>query len=255
MKAVARANPTSGDDRKLVFGYDYMGRRVRKQVFTWDTGMSEWNTTPAEDLRFVYDGWNVVETLTPNPEPPHDLMVVQKYTWGLDLSGLGAVAPASLPANGMHGAGGIGGLLAVEDIAAGGGSSNSYWFFYDGNGNVGQVIRASDRGIAARYEYDPYGGTLVATGEYAAANPLRFSTKWCDGELGTGCELYYYGYRYYSPRLGRWLSRGPAGGRGGVEMCEPCSLRGERARWQRRACGPLGDAGRAEAFTNTRAGV
>ncbi|HOW19253.1 MAG TPA: hypothetical protein PLC79_09465, partial [Phycisphaerae bacterium] len=53
-------NPTTGDDRKLVFEYDSMCRRVHNQVFTGDTGMSAWNTAPAEDRRFVYDGWNVV---------------------------------------------------------------------------------------------------------------------------------------------------------------------------------------------------
>jgi hypothetical protein len=27
-------------------------------------------------------------------------------------------------------------LLAIEDVGAGGGSANSYWYFYDANGNV-----------------------------------------------------------------------------------------------------------------------
>jgi hypothetical protein len=34
-----------------------------------------------------------------------------------------------------------------------------------------------------------------------------FSSKYLDSETG----LYYYGYRYYSPMLGRWLSRDPIG--------------------------------------------
>jgi RHS repeat-associated protein len=33
----------------------------------------------------------------------------------------------------------------------------------------------------------------------------RFSTKYHDQET----DLYYYGYRYYSPELGRWLNRDP----------------------------------------------
>ena len=33
----------------------------------------------------------------------------------------------------------------------------------------------------------------------------RFSTKYYDAET----DLYYYGYRYYSPSLGRWISRDP----------------------------------------------
>ncbi|MBK8915520.1 MAG: hypothetical protein IPM64_13155 [Phycisphaerales bacterium] len=70
--------------------------------------------------------------------------------------------------------------------------------------------------LAAKYEYDPYGNIVgpdadgdgniaEEAGPYAATNPFRFSTKFLDAETG----LYYYGYRYYSPRLGRWISRDP----------------------------------------------
>jgi RHS repeat-associated protein len=43
------------------------------------------------------------------------------------------------------------------------------------------------------------------SGTYADSNPFRFSTKQFDGETG----LYYFGYRYYSPGLGKWISRDP----------------------------------------------
>jgi RHS repeat-associated protein len=33
----------------------------------------------------------------------------------------------------------------------------------------------------------------------------RFSTKYLDAET----DMYYYGYRYYNPELGRWISRDP----------------------------------------------
>ncbi|MFN0138230.1 MAG: RHS repeat-associated core domain-containing protein [Phycisphaerae bacterium] len=52
------------------------------------------------------------------------------------------------------------------------------------------------------------------SGNYADANPFRFSTKYFDAETG----LSYYGYRYYSARLGRWLSRDPIGEAGGVNL-------------------------------------
>ena len=40
-----------------------------------------------QDLRFVYDGWNVVMVLTPNSDPQEtDLEIVRMYTWGLALS-------------------------------------------------------------------------------------------------------------------------------------------------------------------------
>ena len=54
-------------------------------------------------------------------------------------------------------------------------------------------------------EHDPFGDTLRSTGPRAPTNPWRFSTKYTDQE--SGCL--YYGYRYYAPRLGRWVSRDP----------------------------------------------
>jgi len=48
----------------------------------------------------------------------------------------------------------------------------------------------------------------------AKLNPFRFSTKYQDDETG----LVYYGYRYYDPGTGRWLSRDPIGERGGLNL-------------------------------------
>jgi RHS repeat-associated protein len=61
---------------------------------------------------------------------------------------------------------------------------------------------------------DPFGAPLVVIGEEADGNPFRFSTKHADGETG----LVYYGYRSYSPSLGRWLSRDPIGEEGGDNL-------------------------------------
>ncbi|MBU0617448.1 MAG: RHS repeat-associated core domain-containing protein, partial [Planctomycetes bacterium] len=113
-------------------------------------------------------------------------------------------------------AGGIGGLLATEDVAG----SKDYLYLYDANGNVGQVLDASDGSIAAKYEYDAYGNNLLdptdeqESGPYAADNPFRFSTKYWDDETGLG----YWGHRYYSPRLGRWMKRDPASEAGGITL-------------------------------------
>ena len=53
------------------------------------------------------------------------------------------------------------------------------------------------------------GGTAIADG-----NPFRFSTKYVDTESG----LIYYGFRYYSPSLGRFLNRDPLGEAGGQNL-------------------------------------
>jgi RHS repeat-associated protein len=118
------------------------------------------------------------------------------YVWGLDLS------------QSLQGAGGVGGLLAKVE------GTTTHHFLHDGNGNVGQMINASGGAIDAHYEYDPYGNTIVATGSAAATNSYRFSTKYLDNES----NLYYYGYRYYDPTTGRWLSRDPIEEEGGLNL-------------------------------------
>jgi RHS repeat-associated protein len=78
---------------------------------------------------------------------------------------------------------------------------------YDGNGNVMSLVNAEDSSIVAMYEYGPFGEVIRATGPMAEVNPLRFSTKYQDGETG----LNYYGFRFYGSNQGRWLSQDPIG--------------------------------------------
>jgi RHS repeat-associated protein len=73
------------------------------------------------------------------------------------------------------------------------------------------MVHLASAGSSGRYEYGPFGELLRATGPVAKANPFRFSSKYHDDET----DLLYYGYRYLSTCLGRWLSRDPAGEKGG----------------------------------------
>ncbi len=172
-------------DLKQINTYDGQSRRVRKQVYTY-TG-SAWSLTA--DEKFIYDGWNLVAVL--NAASSNALL--RTYTWGTDLSGS------------MQGAGGVGGLLSAKDGSA------VYHYTYDANGNVSEVLDNSG-GIAAHYEYDAFGNMVASSGTYASTNAYRFSTK----PLDSVSQLYYYGYRYYNPSTGRWLSRDPIGERGGL---------------------------------------
>jgi RHS repeat-associated protein len=181
-------SPADGDTR-TEYVYDYMGRRVQKVVYSYSSGA--W--VQDKEILFVYDGWNLIkETTTADGGSSVD----KYYVWGLDLS------------QSLQGAGGVGGLLAVID------GSLTCQYLYDANGNVGQLVDASDGSIAARYEYDPYGNLTDLGGAYANANAYRFSTKYFDSET----KLYYYGYRYYSPLLGRWINRDPIGEEGGFNL-------------------------------------
>ncbi|MGA1826415.1 MAG: RHS repeat domain-containing protein [bacterium] len=184
--AVEPKIPVEGD-KKVESLYDFMGRRVKKTVYLYSAGA--WT---ADEVRlFVYDGWNMIEESISKDEQ----QTSKYYLWGHDLSGS------------LQGAGGIGGLLASVDSS----SSNTYYYIYDVNGNIGQLINATNGDIAAHYEHDPFGKVIKAEGSVAEENPFRFSTKYFDEET----ELYYYGYRYYSSNFGRWLNRDPFGENGG----------------------------------------
>lgn len=185
--AVEPELPIDGN-KKVLFTYDFMGRRIRKAVYIFSSDSWLLNS----EYLFLYDGWNMIEEITVvgAAEPS------RYFVWGLDLS------------QSLQGAGGIGGLIAAID------GSLAYHYCYDGNGNVGQLVNAASGTIAAHYEYDPYGNLTNATGEQAGENPHRFSTKYFDQES----NLYYYGYRYYSTEIGRWVSRDPVGERDGVNL-------------------------------------
>ena len=165
---------------RLDFAYDNMNRRVSKVVWTNSTGST---FVPQATNYFIYDGWNLIAVFNPAGT------VQQSFLWGNDLSGT------------MANAGGIGGLLAMAN------SGTNYFATYDGNGNITGLINGADKSTGARYEYSPLGEALRATGPMAKVNPFRFSTKFCDDESG----LVNYGYRYYSPTIGRWLGRDSAG--------------------------------------------
>ena len=169
--------------KRLVFEYDYLGRRIRKSVYHKQS--NKWIFD--YERRYVDDGWNLAAELNDSNG------LLTSFMWGLDLSGS------------EQGAGGVGGLLAAKPSG-----SPAQFVMYDGNGNVVGLVDGSTGTISAQYEYGPFGESVRVSGIMAAANPFRFSTKFTDSETG----LVYYGFRYYNPITGRWLSRDPIGERG-----------------------------------------
>lgn len=73
-----------------------------------------------------------------------------------------------------------------------------------------------DGNVISMEEYYPYGGTAVWTAHSqteADYKTIRYSGKERDA---TG--LYYYGWRYYQPWVGRWLSADPVGTVDGLNL-------------------------------------
>jgi RHS repeat-associated protein len=187
------------DVRKLEFTYDYLGRRVQKIVRGGWNG--SWFTAILSIRKYLYDGWNVIAEF----DATGTLTLVRSYTWGLDVTG----SPGA--------AGGVGALLQFYDHAA----SKTYLASYDGNGNVAALFNADSGAFAAVYEYGPAGEPLRAEviDSAVADQPFRFSTKFTDRETG----LVYYGQRYYSATLGRFINRDPIGEAGGINLYGFCA--------------------------------
>jgi RHS repeat-associated protein len=174
------------------------GTIIEKNVF--DSGSRKIATTAnGITTLYLYDGWNCIAEYTRSVGVSPTLQKTR--LWGTDLSGF------------MQGAGGVGGMLSESSpITSNPITFNSSYPTYDGNGNVSEYLSANGT-IAAHFEYDPFGNTVVNT-DTGNLFAYRFSTKPRDTETG----LYYYGYRYYDPLTGRWPSRDPIGERGGVNL-------------------------------------
>lgn len=177
-----------GPQQRLAFEYDAAGRRIRKTVWNNTAGSG----TPALDVKFLYDGWLMFAEL----DASSGNAVIRSYVWGQDLSGS------------REGAGGVGGLLAMRS------GSTCHFAAFDGNGNVAALVDGTTGLLSAQYEYGPFGELIRVSGPMGRPNPFRFSRKYTDEESGH----LYYGYRYYNPSTGRWLSRDPIAERGGANL-------------------------------------
>jgi RHS repeat-associated protein len=125
----------------------------------------------------------------PLQERGSDGTVARQYAWGLGLDG------------------GVGGLL---DLAQAG---QHYSYLYDGIGNVTALLDAAQT-ASVRYAYEPFGALIATDG--SLDQPMRFSTKLLDSNAG----LSYFGHRFYSVAVARWLTRDPAGEAEGDNLYE-----------------------------------
>ena len=159
--------------------YDGLGRR-REKIEHGADGITT--------NRYLYQNWLVLAVTDGGGN------VQEAYTLGADMSG------------GISGsAGGIGGILASTK------DGNSVFNHFDYNGNIVQVS-SNDQIQLAKYTYSPFGEVLLKEGAFVSR--FQFSSK--EHETSTG--LTYFGYRFYSPALGRWINRDPLKERGGLNL-------------------------------------
>jgi len=168
------------------YSYDFLGRLTQITYpddsytkFYYDAlgrkfREEEWDATPSKvsERRYVYNGFTVILELDGSDDP------VAEYVYGPNVGG------------------GIGGLLFQKRAGA-----YSY-YHYDAQGNVTSITDEMENAVAL-YEYSAYGRLLTKAG--TAANDFLYSTKPYHAKSG----LYYFGFRWYDPATGRWMTRDP----------------------------------------------
>ncbi|WP_265593491.1 RHS repeat-associated core domain-containing protein [Verrucomicrobium sp. BvORR034] len=177
----------------LIFQYDGDGRRVQR------IRTRTYVNLPAkvEASAMLWDGW-----LPMLEDRVVDGVVLprRRFVWGLDITGT------------LDGAGGIGGLIAIEEQGG-----RILLPIHDGLGNITKVVDKASGSTVAEYSYGPYGEMVGQSGDVNAC-PFRYQSKYHDAETG----LSYFGFRYYSAKLGRWISRDPLGESGGFNLYGYC---------------------------------
>ncbi len=79
------------------------------------------------------------------------------------------------------------------------------FFYHTDHLGSSNVITDAYAEVYEHVQYFPFGEPWVDQGGTATLLPYKFTSKELDPETG----LYYYGARYYEPRLQRWLSPDP----------------------------------------------
>jgi len=99
------------------------------------------------------------------------------------------------------------GLISQHRLLEG----ESFWYVF-GPQQETRTLTSSTGAIVASYRYSAYGGELAASG--FIYNPFRYAGR-------VGCyregdaKLLLCRHRWYSPEIGRWLTRDPIGSQGG----------------------------------------
>lgn len=160
------------DQKKAIFTYDPLGRRLSKILYS---------ATPLgwkEEFResYLYDGQNEIGALDADQQLKN-----------LKVLGLAKYKNNPSPV----------GIELVNQIFAP---------ILDVQGNVRRLIDLNTRGIADSYDFTAF-GVAKRISEQNLFNPWRFASKRLDPEF----NLVYFGKRYYDPELARWLTTDPAG--------------------------------------------
>jgi RHS repeat-associated protein len=174
------------DKSRVTYSYDPFGRRIVKIGAKWDEAKKEYKRVLFE--RFLYFGDNEIAVYDHRNDNP----VVMR------MLGLGYGQET-------------GATLAVER------GESVYAVVHDNRGSVAALLHADGQSnggsVAEGYRYSAYGEAVIFDGMHKTfaisqvGNPWRYCGKHADDETG----YVWFGRRYYSAALGRWVTRDPAG--------------------------------------------
>ncbi|MBS0623449.1 MAG: DUF687 family protein [Verrucomicrobia bacterium] len=167
------------DQTYLSFSYDPFGRRAIKK--TYDS--KEKNKKTLFTTRSFYIGF-------------HELGILNEK---------GAIKKLRVP-------GIAGSQISLKSIAIEI-ESQTFAILHDIFGNVIALLDPASREIVESYTYSAFGTEKIYNAyqkqisSSALGNHWRYAEKPIDEETG----LIYFGFRYYDPSIGRWISKDPAG--------------------------------------------
>ena len=185
-------------------GYDAYGRLVRRE----HTSPLATGAGRAKVELYAHVGGLRVAVYSGNTSTKA-VTLIRAIAWGPDLSGT------------VGGAGGIGGLLSVRETSASTSSRKGLTMLlgHDAKGDVTSVWSA-DGAYLGGYVTQAFGQVTILSGSsaYLSENQWRLASKPLEWLTGYS----HWGRRWYSPFLGRWVSRDPIGEAGGVNLYGAC---------------------------------
>ncbi len=184
--------------------YDAGNRRVRKTV----TNGGVTGNIPNGTTDSLWQDWQTMEERNPFGGSGSTDTPIKQFIWGtyidecLQVNLLSVAGPQSLPA---------GAYYLLQDLLY-----------------RAVALTNSSGAIVEAYDTDAYGNTLIFTGPGAdgvwftdddvQSNYGANGVIYCGYRYDAETENYYVRNRYYSPTLGRWVTRDPIGYEGGINL-------------------------------------
>ncbi len=103
-------------------------------------------------------------------------------------------------------------LAADAGYALNNAETTAVYYFHCDHLGTPQAITDKNGNIVWKADYKPFGEATLTTA--AVENNFRFPGQYFDAETG----LHYNYYRYYDPKLGRYLRADPIGLAGGINL-------------------------------------